>query len=100
MFSRQAVRLPKTDRNGNTKYTFYARNYGKDYADTYCGLPETDLCVHTGDFEDKYVDAIAFDVEINGDVTFVMAENVDNEWRDGRTMISKTGTYGGCIGTS
>ena len=29
-----------------------------------------------------------------------MIENVDNECRDGSTMISKTGPYGGCIGTS
>lgn len=92
--------IKKTDRNGNTKYTFYARNYDKDYSETYCGLYETDLWVHAGDFEDKYVDAITFDVEIDGEVTLIMMENVDNEWREGSGLLSKTGSYGGSVGTS
>lgn len=85
------------DENGNTIYTFYGRNYNKDYVNTYFSFYDAALDIDLGDFTGKFAADETIGVDITGDLVFVMFNYIDGEMQQGSGLLNKSGDYKGPI---
>ena len=91
--------IEDVDENGNTIYTFYGRNYNKDYINTKFGLDDAALDVDVGDFTGKFATDETIGVDITGELYFVMFNSIDGELQQGSELLNETNHYKGPLAT-
>lgn len=87
--------IEDVDENGNTIYTFYGRNYNKDYINTKFGFDDAALDVDVGDFTGKFATDETIGVDITGELFFVMFNSIDGELQQGSELLNETNHYKG-----
>ena len=88
--------ITETDTKGKDVKVFYARNYDNASPDFYEGL----LNWYVGDFEGKFVTDISFTVDITGDMSFVVYDQINGERDIASGILSKSGSYSGPIAST
>ena len=88
--------ITETDTKGKDVKVFYARNYDNASPDFYEGL----LNWYVGDFEGKFVTDISFTVDITGDMSFVVYDQINGERDIASGILSKSDSYTGPIAST
>lgn len=91
--------IEDVDENGNTIYTFYGRNYNKDYINTKFGFDDAALDVYVGDFTGKFATDETIGVDITGELYFAMFNYIDGELQQGSELLHETNHYKGPLAT-